>query len=131
MSSFRTIQKIIFVLGLATLLIVFTTRLQAWQPNVINQIDANKAIDNFSTLATSITPTITTSEGTVISTTYPPELPVNPEGTPYNPFLLTPILTVPVINAEGTPLTPTPNQDDFLDATPIPMPTSTLITKFG
>jgi hypothetical protein len=130
------------MLGMGVLLIVFATQLRAWQTRTLKQpdiiagftlsSDRTQVVPSATEISTSESKTSVPTEATMTSTPVPFYWPNNAEGTPFNPFELTPMLTSPAINAEGTPvdaegtpLTPTPSEEDLLTRTPTPIATST------
>lgn len=120
MTSSRIIQMTLIT---ALLLTACLPQVLAWQ-------NGFEQVGNIETLALASTETATLNVPVSTLPTSTPPLPGNPvnaEGTPFNPFELTPVLTIPVVNAEGTPLTPTPSEEEQTNftGTPRSMPTLT------
>jgi type II secretory pathway pseudopilin PulG len=138
MFSSRIVRTLLLAFGLAILgllVAAFVAYFQAWQKQIAKQRDAVQTLALYSARMREAMPEVTlvespleiTTEGTTTHTPFPMPWPVNAQGTPFNPFELTPILTIPVVNAQGTPLTPTPSEEDMRNWRLTPIPTSSLI----
>lgn len=136
MFSSRIVRTLLLASGLAILallLIAFAAQFQTWRKQSAAQRGNVQTLELSSQVTTGPIPEVTPTEsslktameGRATHTPFPVPWPVNEQGTPFNPNELTPILTIPVVNPQGTPLTPTPSEEDMLNVTPADIPTST------